>query len=122
MKLLNDLRLPGVVFETIEFTPEQKPFHGRPPKLTGTKLNGIYLNVVDRDLFEPYRAGVAVLWAVHKLHPDKLVWNDNALDRLTATPRLKTMIVAGNTPDQIVAAWRGEVEAFRARRARYLLY
>ena len=122
VKLLNDLRLPGVVFETIEFTPEQKPFHGRPPKLTGTKLNGIYLKVVDRDLFEPYRAGVAVLWAVHKLHPDKLVWNDNALDRLTATPRLKTMIVAGNTPDQIVAAWRGEVEAFRARRARYLLY
>jgi uncharacterized protein YbbC (DUF1343 family) len=121
-RLLNELRLPGVDFEPIEFTPEQKPFHGRPPKLTGTKLNGIYVNVRDRDLFQPYRTGVALLWAVHKLHPDKLVWNDNALDRLTATPRLKHMIVSGSTPEQIFAAWQGEVDAFTSRRARHLLY
>jgi uncharacterized protein YbbC (DUF1343 family) len=121
-KLLNDLRLPGVVFESIEFTPEQKAFHGRPPKLTGTKLNGIYVKVTDRDVFQPYRAGVALLWAVHKLHPDKIVWNESALDRLTATPRLKNMIVSGSTPAQIFAEWQNEVEAFRARRAKYLLY
>ena len=121
-KLLNDLRLPGVVFDPIEFTPEQKPFHGRPPKLTGTKLNGIYVKVTDRDAFEPYRAGVALLWAVNKLHPDKLTWNDAALDRLSATTRLKSMIVGGSTPAEIFSAWRGEVEAFTARRAPYLLY
>ena len=122
VKLLNELRLPGVVFETVEFTPEQKPFHGRPPKLSGTKLNGIYVKVTDRNSFEPYRAGIAVLWVVNKLHPDKLVWNDAALDRLSATPRLKSLIVGGNTPQEIFSAWRGEVEAFTARRAPYLLY
>lgn len=122
VKLLNDLRLPGVTFERISFTPEQKSFHGRPPKLTGIPLNGIYLRVTDRDAFEPYRAGVAVLWAVNRLHPDKIVWNDAALDRLAATHRLKTMILAGRTPLEIFDAWSAEVKAFAASRAPYLLY
>ncbi len=122
VKLLNDLRLPGVTFERIAFTPEQKSFHGRPPKLTGIPLNGIYLRVTDRDAFEPYRAGVAVLWAVNRLHPDKIVWNDAALDRLAATPQLKSMILAGKTPSEIFNAWSAEVKAFAARRAPYLLY
>jgi uncharacterized protein YbbC (DUF1343 family) len=122
VKLLNSLSLDGVKFEKVSFTPEQKPFHGRPPKLTGVPLKGIYVRVTDRNAFDPYRAGVAILWAVHKLHSDKLVWNDAALDRLTATPRLKSMIVGGSKPAEIFAAWRGEVETFKTRRAAYLLY
>jgi uncharacterized protein YbbC (DUF1343 family) len=122
VKLLNGLSLAGVTFEKVSFTPEQKPFHGRPPKLTGVPLKGIYVRVTDRNVFDPYRAGVSVLWAVHKLHRDKLVWNDAALDRLTATPRLKSMIVGGSTPAEIFAAWGPELEAFKARRAPHLLY
>jgi uncharacterized protein YbbC (DUF1343 family) len=122
VKLLNDLSLDGVTFEKIAFTPEQKPFHGRPPKLTGVPLQGIYVRVTNRNVFDPYRAGVSILWAVHKLHRDKLVWNDAALDRLTATPRLKLLIAAGSTPDEIFAAWGPELEAFKARRAPHLLY
>lgn len=120
--MLNALGLGGVTFEAVEFTPEQKPYHGRPPEMAGERLNGIYLRVTDRDAFEPYKAGVAMLWAVHRLHADRLVWNDAVLDRLTATPRLKQMIVAGRTPQEIFAAWEGEVQAFGARSRPYLLY
>ena len=120
--LLNALALPGVVFEPVEFTPEQKPYHGRLPELAGERVRGIHLRVTDRDVFHPYRAGIAMLWAVHQLHPDRMVWNDAVLDRLTATPRLKEMILAGKRPDEIVASWRAEVEAFERRRAPYLLY
>ena len=122
VKLLNELGLKGVTFETVAFTPEQKPFHGRPPKLTGIASKGIYMRVTNRDAFEPYKAGVAILWVVNKLHPDKLVWNDAALDRLAATPRLKSMIVNGSTPGEIYAAWAGELAAFEAKRKSYLLY
>ncbi|MBK8059071.1 MAG: DUF1343 domain-containing protein [Gemmatimonadetes bacterium] len=78
--------------------------------------------MTDRDVFEPYATGVALLWVVHTLHADRLVWNDAALDRLTATPRLKAMLQAGRTPREIVAAWSSEVAAFRALSARYLMY
>ncbi len=120
--LLNTLGLPGVVFEPVEFTPEQKPYHGRPPELAGEGVRGMQLRVTDRNVFQPYRAGIAMLWAVYQLHPDRLVWNDAVLDRLTATPRLKQMILAGRRPDEIAASWRAEVEVFERRRAPYLLY
>lgn len=85
-------------------------------------MRGIHLRVTDRDAFEPYKTGVAMLWAVHRLHPDRLIWNDAVMDRLTATPRLKAMILGGKRPEEIFASWRAEVEAFRSRSAPYLLY
>jgi uncharacterized protein YbbC (DUF1343 family) len=120
--LLQGRGLRGVTFEPVTFTPEQKPYHGRPPKLVGERLNGVRMHITDRDEFEPYRVGVAMLWAVHRLHPDRLVWNDAVLDRLAATARLKAMIVGGKSPREIFAAWGPEVDAFRARSAPYRLY
>ena len=122
VKLLEGVNLRGVVFEPVVFTPVQKPYHGGPPELVGERLNGVRLRVTDRDAFEPYRAGVAMLWAVHRLHPDRLVWNDAVLDRLVATTRLKAMIVGGKNPAEIFASWAAEVDAFRARSAPYRLY
>ena len=120
--MLNALGLRGVVFDTVTFVPEQKPYLGRPPEMAGERLRGVHVRVTDRDAFQPYRAGVALLWAVNSLHPERLVWNDATLERLAATRRLKSMIVGGARPEQIYAAWQGEVEAFRVRRKPYLLY
>lgn len=120
--MLNGLGLTGVRFDTITFTPVQQPFHSRPPELAGERLNGIAMRVTDRNAFRPYRAGVALLWVVHRLHPGQLVWNDAVLQRLTATPRLKMMLLAGRAPSEIFAAWQGEVASFEKRRAPYLLY
>jgi len=122
VKLLEGVKLRGVVFEPVVFTPEQKPYHGKPPELAGERLNGVRMRIVDRNVFEAYRTGVAMLWAVHRLHPDRLVWNDAVLDRLVATTRLKSMIVGGKSPAEIFASWGGEVDAFKTRSARYRLY
>ncbi len=120
--LLNALGLPGVAFEAVTFTPEKKPFHGRAPRFAGQALPGIHLRITDRESFEPVRAGIALLWAIHELHPDRLTFNDDAFARLAGTARLKAMIIAGKRPAEIFAAWAPEVEAFRARSARYYLY
>lgn len=122
VELLNGLRLPGVVFRPITFTPEQKAFHSRPPEYAGVPLRGVFIDITDRDVFDPYKVGVALLWAVYRLHPDRLVWNDATLDRLTATPRLKAMITSGMQPAEIIAAWQPEVAAFRKVAEPYLLY
>jgi uncharacterized protein YbbC (DUF1343 family) len=122
VRLLDDLGLAGVTFEAETFTPERKPYHGSPPELAGERLEGVRLRITDRDAFEPYRVGVALLWAVHRLHPDRLVWNHAVLDRLAATPRLEAMLRAGAEPAEIFASWRSEVDAFRARSEPYLLY
>lgn len=120
--MLRALGLPGVTFEAVEFTPVQQPFHGRPPELAGERLRGVRLRVTDRNQFAPYLTGVSMLWAVHALHADRLVWNDAVLDRLTATPRLKALLQQGKRPQEIADAWRTELSVFQATRVKYLAY
>ena len=120
--LLNDLKLPGVRFAADTFTPVQQAFHARPPLYAGDLARGIRVHVTDRSTVQPYRVGVAMLWAVHALHRDRLVWNEATLDRLAATPRLKQMLEAGRTPAEIFAAWETELKQFRAISAPYHLY
>lgn len=122
VRLLNDLELPGVEFETIEFVPERMPFHSRDPYLTGERCNGIYVNVTNRDLFEPYRAGIAMVWAIHELNADKMEWNEGTWDRLTGTRRLMNMIQAGSHPNEIFDSWEQELAAFRQMSEQYMLY
>jgi uncharacterized protein YbbC (DUF1343 family) len=119
---LAKLRLLGVRFDTTSFTPTQRAFHGRPPELADTLLRGIRVRITDRDLAAPYRIGIALLWAVHAEHRDRLVWRREVLDRLTATPRLLAQLEAGATPAAIADSWRAELRAHLRRRAPYLLY
>ncbi|WP_337169658.1 DUF1343 domain-containing protein [Gemmatimonas aurantiaca] len=120
--MLNALNLPGTRFAVDQFTPIQRPFHGRPPAFAGQSLPGIRLHVTDRAAFKPYRAGVALMWAVNALHADKLEWKDAVLDRLAATPRLKNMLQAGRTPQEIFASWEPELTRFHQRADKYRLY
>ena len=119
---LNDLGLPGVEFEAITFTPQKMPFHSRDPYLTGVESNGIYARVTDRDQFEPYKVGVAMVWAVHKHNPDEMIWNEATMLRLTSTRRFMDMIKDGSHPSQIYEAWEPELNAFMTVREKYLLY
>ncbi len=120
--MLNAQKLPGVWFTVDQFTPLQRPFHGRPPAYTGQSLPGIRLHITDRTTFRPYRAGVALMWAVNALHADKLEWKDAVLDRLAATPRLKNMLQAGRSPQEIFASWEPELARFHQRADKYRLY
>lgn len=120
--LLNTLNLQGVNFETVEFTPEKMSFHSSEPYLSGEQCNGVFLNVTDRDIFESYKAGIAMVWAIHQFHADKMEWNTATWDRLTGTDQLMKMIQEGKHPIEIFAAWETEVSEFKELRNQYLLY
>ena len=122
LELVSKLKLRGVKFEEVTFVPEKKPYLGRPPELNGEKCNGIYINVTNRDKFELYKAGVALVWAIHKVHADKLVWNDKVIERLTGTDRLLAMVRGGDSAHKIFNSWKDEVAAFKERRKLYLSY
>ena len=120
--LLNKQNLKGVQFEAIEFTPEKLPQNAYAPKYTGEKCKGVYVNVVNRDTFEPVKTGVNLLWAFHKVNPDEFKWREKTIDRLAATPDLRKMINDGKTPDEIAASWKNDLEQFMSVRKNYLLY
>lgn len=119
---LNNLNLKGVVFDTITFTPKKMPFHSRDPYLTGKSCNGIFVNITNRDVLEPYKMGVAMVWAIKKTHPIQLEWNEKTMNRLVATKRLENMINDDVNPSEIFASWNEELATFEKIRQPYLIY
>ena len=120
--MLNGLKLRGVIFEPVEFTPVRKPHLGRDPELSGQLCKGIFVNITDRNLVEPYRTGIALVWAFHRLYADKMVWDETVIERLTATTRLVKMIRDGKRPEEIFASWSDELARFKGRSKKYMLY
>jgi uncharacterized protein YbbC (DUF1343 family) len=120
--ILNDLGLPGVWFDTLAFTPVKMPFHSQPPFLAGESCKGIFIRVTDRSVFEPYKVGVSLLWAINRIHPEKIKWNLETIYRLTGTRRLNEMITNGAHPTEIFNSWEQELLYFSQLRLKYLLY
>ena len=122
--LLHQEDLPGVRFRPVVFTPTFQKHGGR-------RCGGVHLHVVDRRTFRPYLTGVAVLRAFRQLFPTKFRWRTReyefvrdkpSIDLLAGGPELREGIDAGQTLDQLAAAWRPAEQAFAAERGKWLLY
>jgi uncharacterized protein YbbC (DUF1343 family) len=113
------LNLPGVEFREAYFTPTFNKFANQ-------MCAGIEVKVTDQAAFDPIRTGVAMLVEARKFAAFQ--WRvDNTtrpywIDLLTGSTRMRTMIDAGASTDEVVGAWSEELAAFDARRRKYLIY
>ena len=126
-RLAEELRrhdLPGVVFRPCVIEPA---FH----KFRGQRCGALQLHVSDRNAFEPYRTGLAVLVAVRKLWPESFAWRTEpyefradvpAIDLLTGRAAVRQAIDEGATLEDVVRAASGGTELYDAGRGKALLY
>ncbi|MFD5746875.1 exo-beta-N-acetylmuramidase NamZ domain-containing protein [Streptomyces sp. NPDC127033] len=111
----NALELPGVRFREAYFAPTFSKFQGK-------TVGGVQLHVHDRASFDPVRTGIGLL-VTAKRSWSGFAWRpDHWIDKLTGSTAVRTMIDAGAEPDEVAAAWRDDLAAFRAVRRRYLTY
>ncbi|HEY6740037.1 MAG TPA: DUF1343 domain-containing protein [Actinopolymorphaceae bacterium] len=118
---LNARGLPGVDFREAYFTPTFN-------KHENTMCAGVQVHVTDVRTYRPIETAVAMLvearkyddfaWRQDSWDPERPFW----IDKLSGSPRLRTMIDAGADVDDVVGAWKGEVADFDRRRRRYLIY
>ncbi|MFE6758425.1 exo-beta-N-acetylmuramidase NamZ domain-containing protein [Streptomyces sp. NPDC057684] len=111
----NELHLPGVDFREAYFAPTFSKFQGK-------TIGGVQIHVRDRAAYDPVRTGIALLVTAKKSWTGFAWRSDNWIDKLTGSTQVRTMIDAGASTDEVVAAWQGELAAFRAVRSRYLAY
>ncbi|WP_329278989.1 exo-beta-N-acetylmuramidase NamZ family protein [Streptomyces sp. NBC_01451] len=109
------LGLPGVHFREAYFAPTFSKFQGR-------TVGGVQIHVHDRAAYDPVRTGVALLVTARKVWSGFTWRSDNWIDKLTGSALVRTMIDAGAGADEVVAAWQGELAAFRRMRRKYLIY
>ncbi|MFF7186867.1 exo-beta-N-acetylmuramidase NamZ domain-containing protein [Streptomyces sp. NPDC008222] len=109
------LGLPGVHFREAYFAPTFDKFQGR-------TVGGVQIHVHDRAAYDPLRTGIALLVTARKVWSGFAWRPDNWIDKLTGSARVRTMIDAGATADETVAAWQDELRAFQEVRKEYLVY
>jgi uncharacterized protein YbbC (DUF1343 family) len=119
-RILNSYGLAGVRFDPIRFTPDANPqVH---TKYAGNECGGVFVNVTDRDAYEPVKAGIAILVSVQHLFPREFQWRESSIDRLSGVRALRMMIGRGaGIPDIVKKSHKG-LEEFETLRKRFLLY
>jgi uncharacterized protein YbbC (DUF1343 family) len=105
--------VPGLAFEATSFTPRAAVHANKACK-------GIKIRVTDRSVFAPVRAGITIALALHELHSTD--WEVDKMDRLLQRKEAVEAIKAGRSVSAIEATWATELESFRAKRERFLLY
>ena len=110
--------VPGATFREAYFQPSFS-------KHAGKVCGGVQVHVTDVRAFDALRCGIAMLVTAKRTYPTAFGWrvqNDNWIDRLTGTTRVRTMVDAGNSVNEIIAAWQPDLADYVAKRAKYLLY
>jgi len=105
--------LAGVSFEATHFTPTENRYQG-------VLCHGVRLRLENRAAFEPVRTGLAVALALRKLHGKD--WDSARLRRMLGDPAVAQAVVDGRPLVEVEALFKDDLEAFRAKRAKYLLY
>lgn len=111
----NRLKVPGVRFREAYFAPTFSKFQGK-------TIGGVQIHVDDRAAYDPVRTAIALLVTAKKVWSGFAWRSDNWIDKLTGSAKVRTMIDAGATTDEVVAAWQDELKAFQKIRKEYLLY
>ncbi|MEW2163136.1 DUF1343 domain-containing protein [Streptomyces sp. NPDC007084] len=112
---VGELGLPGVHFREAYFAPTFSKFEGK-------TIGGVQIHVHDRAAYDPVRTGIALLVTARRVWSGFAWRSDNWIDKLTGSTQVRTMIDAGASTDEVVAAWQDELRAFRRTRKEYLLY
>jgi uncharacterized protein YbbC (DUF1343 family) len=113
---LNALDLPGVRFRENYDVPTFDKFVGK-------TCGGVQVHLTEPARVDAIRTAVAMIVTAKSLYPSVFGWRpDNWIDDLSGSDRLRTMVDAGASVDDVVGAWQDELATFRRQRKPFLLY
>lgn len=124
-KLANELNaknLPGVYFRSTFFIPF---FHPGNYYYVRKQCSGVQIYVTNKDTFEPLQAQVHILTTIRKIHPDQNFFDTSRIssfDRAAGSDELRKAVLRGDSADEIIASWQGQLQEFEQIRQKYLIY
>ncbi len=110
---LNSLKLPGIRFVCIEFTPASSKFKGE-------LCRGVYCIVTDREKFEPSRTGSSIAWTLVRQHGRTFECH-HILRLLCSHATFEAMLTA-KEPSEIGKTWTSPLADFDRARKQDLIY
>jgi len=105
--------IPGVRFRTAEFTPTSSNFSGK-------KIQGIGIELTDREVFSATRLGMELAVALGKLYPGRIAWETDR--RLIGSEAVVAALAGATGVNEVIDTAEAGVSRFAALREKYLLY
>lgn len=112
---LNALKLPGVKFREVYFTPTFSKF-------SGEQCGGCQLHVTDRNQYRSVTTTLHILAEIKKLYGDKLELHASYFDHVMGTTAVREALERGESVEKIIASFEPGLDVFAKLRAPYLLY
>lgn len=110
---LNRLKLPGVQFIPIRFTPNSSKF-------AGEECQGVNVTVINRQVFRPVEVGLQAAATLRELYPDD--WEIKRFNRLLISADIFNAVNNGVEPKSMKQLYYADLEEFERRRQGFLLY
>ncbi len=119
--ILNSQHFEGVIFKAVKFTPYKK-ISSFEPKYMNEECNGVSLTITDFKKFRPVEVSIAILYAL-RASSKQFKWiNNNYIDKLAGTSKLRVMIDENKTLKEITDSYNEELEKYNNNRKKFLLY
>ena len=101
-------RLPGVLFDSVQFTPHSS-------KYSGEVCHGLKLTLTNRKTFNPFSTATALLLELQLLYPDNIMLDKQGkfFDQLAGTPLFREMIKKHSSLQAVMEESLKQREAFR---------
>ena len=110
---LNSRNVSGIRFVPRRFTPTTSTFKNQ-------ECAGVNLIIVDRARFNSVRTGLEIAAALREMYPND--WKIDDYQKLLVNAETFAQIKRGDQPAQIEKSWNAQIEAYKKRRAQFLLY
>ena len=110
---LNGRAIAGVSFAPADFTPSSDAYKGQ-------RCHGVRITLTDRTRLDAAEFGMELVAALYRLYPDQ--FRIDATASMVGSAGLVDAIKAGADPRDLLTTWQAGLDAFRATRAKYLLY
>lgn len=110
---LNHARLPGLSFVPVRFTPSYSVHKG-------TNCGGVYIMLNDRNACNVVDAGLLIAQTLHRFYPQQ--FSPDKIKHLLLHQRTLDAIKADKALADIRATWTIDLEEFRMRREKFLIY
>lgn len=110
---LNGLKLAGVRFSPIRFTPRESRF-------AGEECRGVQIEIVDRRALQPVKLGLALAWSLLRTHGDK--FEIAKVDVLLRNHGAWEQLLRARDVDELDALLHEGLAPFLAARSRACLY
>ena len=116
---LNALRLPGVLFRPVVFTPAPVNENTKHARQT---CGGVAIHVTDRERFRPVETAIHMLSTLTSEYSDHFAFRTAHFDRLAGNSWLRNALLDGKSVEAIQAQWAAELQIWIDNTAQYRAY